>query len=37
MAVEFVDLDKAYDTVSREMMTATMRWIKQVEGFVCLG
>ena len=46
MAVGFVNLEKAYDTVPREMVTATMRWMevpeaearmKQVGGFVYLG
>ena len=27
MAVGFVDLEKAYDTVTREMVTATVRWV----------
>ena len=27
MAVGFVDLEKAYDTVTREMVTATVRWM----------
>ena len=27
MAVGFVDLEKAYDTVPTEMMTATVRWM----------
>ena len=27
MAVGFVDLEKAYDTVPREMVTATVRWM----------
>ena len=27
MAVGFVDLEKAYDTVPRKMVTATVRWM----------
>ena len=27
MAVGFVDLEKAYDTVPREMVMATVRWM----------
>ena len=27
MALEFVDLDKAFDTVPREMVMATLRWM----------
>ena len=27
MAVGFVDLEKAYDTVPREMVTASVRWV----------
>ena len=27
MAVGFVDLEKAYDTVPRELVTATVRWM----------
>ena len=27
MAVGFVDLEKAYDTVPREMVTSTVRWM----------
>ena len=27
MAVGFVELEKAYDTVTREMVTATVRWM----------
>ena len=46
MAVGFVDLEKAYDIVPREMVMATVRWMevpeaearmKQVGGFVYLG
>ena len=31
MAVGFVDLEKAYDTVPREMVTATVRWMGMPE------
>ena len=27
MAVGFIDLEKAYDTVPREMVTTTVRWM----------
>ena len=27
MALRFVDLDKGFDTVSREMVMATLRWM----------
>ena len=31
MAVGFVDLEKAYDTVPRETVTATVRWMGEAE------
>ena len=42
MAVWFVDLEKAFDTVPREMVMATLRWMavpeaemRMVEGMPC--
>ena len=31
MAVGFVDLERAYDTVPREMVTTTVRWMRMPE------
>ena len=31
MAVGFVDLEKAFDTIPREMVTATVRWMRVPE------
>ena len=31
MALVFVDLEKAFDTVPREMMMATLRWMGEPE------
>ena len=34
MALGFIDLEKAYDTVPREMVMATLRWMGALEAEV---